>query len=231
MRAFARYYNKTLEGNEINESMTITSREDSQVLILTEKCFINLAQASKLSVAHLTQVILSRFKRATIPIIFEYLNLTGFASSFLGYFIKKSQGSNDIKMAELLNACQEGLRGQDDKLLRVILQYLIGSFDLDHTEFIPIETSPSLLRNHIQIITSTSKQPDQIIQELDQECRGAFLVLEGNLRLSFERESESSKFIDASVGDFVGVVSALMGKCSPIQVNQRFICYFSHSPN
>lgn len=120
MRAFAKYYNNStisstttipLPDRTRNLSVTIVSKEDdSQILVLNEACFTNLALKSKLSVAHLTQVILSRFKRATIPIIFDYFNLTGTMSSFLGYFLKKSQGLDDVKLADMLLTCQETIK-------------------------------------------------------------------------------------------------------------------------
>lgn len=215
MRALAYYYNKT--GNEkkkdLVSSINMTATEDSQVLTLNEECFVGLARVSKLSVAHLTQVILSRFKRATIPIVFDYFNLTGFAASFLGYFIKKSNGFSNVKLTELLNCFQETLRAEE-RLLKVIFQYLIGSFELEHAAFGPMETSLALLQGHIQIKTC---EQDEIVQEIGGECKGAFLVLEGKLRISFSGEEEA-KFIEASVGDFVGIISSLMGKCSSIQV-------------
>ena len=217
MRALAHFYNKTSDSMDncyLKSSIKSCAQEDSQVLILNENCFIELAKVSKLSVAHLTQVILSRFKRATIPIVFDYFNLTGFATSFLGYFIKKSNGFNDVKLTDLLNCYQETFK-TEDKILKVVLQYLIGSFSLDHTEFIAIESSLTLLKNHIQIKTCNK---DEIIQEIGEECKGAFLVLEGNLKLSFSKENDS-KSIEASVGDFVGIISSLMGKCSSIQVS------------
>ena len=216
MRALAHHFNKTSDRDSDLNSIKAIAKEDSQVLILTEECFVQLANTSKLSVAHLTQVILSRFKRATIPIVFDYFNLTDFATSFLGYFIKKAPGFNNIKLTDLLNTCQEAFK-TEEKFLKVILQYLIGSFDLDHTEFGSIESSLALLQSHIQIKTTTD---GEIIQEIDAECRGAFLVLEGSLKISFSNE-KSSKCIEASVGDFVGVISSFMGKCSSIQVSPR----------
>lgn len=215
MRALAHFYNKTSDKVEKLESIRITAQEDSQILILSEDCFIGLAQVSKLSVAHLTQVILSRFKRATIPIVFDYFNLTCFATSFLGYFIKKSNGFNDMKLTELLNCYQEPFK-MEEKMLKVIIQYLIGSFDLEHAEFIPIESSLALLQNHIQIKTSSTGS-SEVIQQIGEECKGAFLVLEGKLKVSFSSENDA-KGIEASVGDFVGIISSLMGKCSSIQV-------------
>ena len=225
MRAFAHFYNKPKRDTLTEDLAYIKAfaQEDSQVLIFNEECFVRLAKTSKLSVAHLTQVILSRFKRATIPIIFEYFNLTGFASSFLGYFIKKSQGSNDVKLTDLLNTFQEAFKSEE-KLLKVILQYLIGSFELDHTVFAPMESSLALLQNHIQIRTVNSGT----IQEVGEECRGSFLVLEGKLKVSFLKEADSDS-IEASVGDFVGIISSLMGKCSSIQVSVHpscIICLF-----
>lgn len=215
MRAFAHCYNKNPRGQEELTSIRAVAQEDSQILIINEECFVKLAKISKLSVAHLTQVILSRFKRATIPILFDYFNLTGFAASFLGYFVKKSLGSNDVKLSDLLTVYQEPVKNNEGRLLKVILQYLIGSFDLDHSVFTPMESSLALLQSHIQIKTAVDSE---IIQEVGEECQGAFLVLEGKLRVSFSRESEGN-FIEASVGDFVGVISALMGKCSSIQVS------------
>ena len=114
-------------------------------------------------------MILSRFKRATIPIVFDYFNLTDFATSFLGYFIKKSPGFNNMKMSDLLNT-QETAKSEE-KMLKVILQYLIGSFDLNHTEFGSIESSLALLQSHIQI---KSTMEAEIIQEIESECKGAF---------------------------------------------------------
>lgn len=222
MRALAYYYNKT-DGDkrkDLVSSINLTADEDSQVLILNEECFVGLARVSKLSVAHLTQVILSRFKRATIPIVFDYFNLTGFAASFLGYFIKKSNGFIDVKLTELLNCFQETLRAEE-RLLKVIFQYLIGSFELEHVAFGPMETSLSLLQSHIQIKTCDQ---EEIIQEIGGECKGAFLVLEGKLRVSFSGE-EDAKFIEASVGDFVGIISSLMGKCSSIQVQKIYLFF------
>ena len=213
MRALAHFYNKTSDKIEALVSISSVAQENSQVLILNDDCFVGLARVSKLSVAHLTQVILSRFKRATIPIVFDYFNLTGFASSFLRYFIKKSNGFNDCKLTELLTCFQETFK-TEEKLLKVIFQYLIGSFDLEHVEFIPMETSLALLQNHIQIKTCGQ---DEIIQDIGEECQGAFLVLEGKLEISFSTENEA-KCIEASVGDFVGIISSLMGKCSSIQV-------------
>ena len=222
MRALAHFYNKTSDKVESLDSICNVTQEDSQVLILNDKCFVGLARVSKLSVAHLTQVILSRFKRATIPIIFDYFNLTGFASSFLGYFVKKSNGFNDIKLTELLNCYQETFK-PEEKLLKVIFQYLIGSFDLEHTEFMAMESSLALLQNHIVIKSCSS---DEIIQDIGEECKGAFLILEGKLNISFSNENEA-KCIDASVGDFVGIISSLMGKCSSIQVRKNF-CEILH---
>jgi hypothetical protein len=216
MRALAHFYNKTSDKIEGLGSISSVAQEDSQVLILNDSCFVGLARVSKLSVAHLTQVILSRFKRATIPIVFDYFNLTGFATSFLGYFIKKSNGFNDVKLAELLTCYQEPFK-TEDKLLKVIFQYLIGSFNLEHAEFIPMESSLTLLQSHIQIKTCG---PDEIIQEIGEECKGAFLVLEGKLKISFSQENEA-KCIETSVGDFVGIISSLMGKCSSIQVTSE----------
>ena len=213
MRALAHHFNKTSDKEvELNYIKAI-AKEDSQILILNEECFVRLANTSKLSVAHLTQVILSRFKRATIPIIFNYFNLTDFATSFLGYFIKKSPGFNNMKLTDLLNTCQETFK-TEEKMLKVILQYLIGSFDLNHTEFTSIESSLALLQTHIQIKTTMD---NEIIQEIGGECKGAFLVLEGKLKISFSNE-KNSKYLEASVGDFVGVISSLMGKCSSIKV-------------
>lgn len=217
MRALAHFYNKTSDKVEGLVSICSVAQEDSQVLILNDACFVGLARVSKLSVAHLTQVILSRFKRATIPIVFDYFNLTGFASSFLGYFIKKSAGFNDVKLAELLTCYQETFK-TEERLLKVIFQYLIGSFDLGHTEFIAMESSLALLQSHIQVKSCGS---DEVIQEIGEECKGAFLVLEGKLKISFSGE-EGAKSIEASVGDFVGIISSLMGKCSSIQVNKKY---------
>ena len=214
MRALAHHFNKTSDTEEELKYIKAIAKEDSQILILNAECFVRLANTSKLSVAHLTQVILSRFKRATIPIVFDYFNLTDFATSFLGYFIKKSPGFNNMKMSDLLNT-QETAKSEE-KMLKVILQYLIGSFDLNHTEFGSIESSLALLQSHIQI---KSTMEAEIIQEIESECKGAFLVLEGKLKVSFSNE-KNSKFIEASVGDFVGVISSLMGKCSSIQVNK-----------
>lgn len=214
MRALAHHFNKTSDTEEELKYIKAIAKEDSQILILNAECFVRLANTSKLSVAHLTQVILSRFKRATIPIVFDYFNLTDFATSFLGYFIKKSPGFNNMKMTDLLNT-QETAKNEE-KMLKVILQYLIGSFDLNHTEFGSIESSLALLQSHIQI---KSTMEAEIIQEIESECKGAFLVLEGKLKVSFSNE-KNSKFIEASVGDFVGVISSLMGKCSSIQVNK-----------
>lgn len=222
MRSLAQYYNGPKRDiyAEISDGRFIESvaLEDSQVLILEEASFVALAKKSNLAAAHLTQVILSRFKRATIPLVFDYFNLTGFASSFLGYFVKKSQGSSDVKLTELLNAFQEdrSMNGEDEKKRRVVLQYLIGTFDLDHTAFLALESSPVLLQQHIQIHEFDSNQEN--VQSVGAECRGAFLVLEGAMRVSFSSDSDA-KFIEASVGDFVGVISSLMGKCSSIQVN------------
>jgi len=227
MRALAHHFNKTSDtATELNSIKTV-AQEDSQILVLSEGCFVQLAKTSKLSVAHLTQVILSRFKRATIPIVFDYFNLTDFATSFLGYFIKKSPGFNNMKLTDLLNVTQEPFK-TEEKLLKVILQYLIGSFDLDHTEFGSIESSLALLQSHIQI---KSTLDEEIIQEVGGECKGAFLVLEGKLKISFSNE-KNSKCIEASVGDFVGVISSLMGKCSSIQVKALvvFLLLFTHPP-
>lgn len=217
MRAFAHFYNKTSDKVEGLESICSVALEDSQILILNAACFVGLARVSKLSIAHLTQVILSRFKRATIPIVFDYFNLTGFASSFLGYFIKKSAGFNDVKLAELLTCYQETFK-TEERLLKVIFQYLIGSFDLGHTEFIAMESSLALLQSHIQIKSCGS---DEVIQEIGDECKGGFLILEGKLKISFSKE-EGAKSIEASVGDFVGIISSLMGKCSSIRVNKKY---------
>lgn len=214
MRAFAHHFNKTSDKDVELSSIKAIAKEDSQILILNEECFVQLAKTSKLSVAHLTQVILSRFKRATIPILFDYFNLTDFATSFLGYFIKKSPGFNNIKLTDLLNTIQKSFK-TEEKLLKVILQYLIGSLDLDHTEFSSIESSLALLQSHIQIKTVEN---GKIIQEIGGECKGAFLVLEGKLRVSFSSDKNNFKWIEASVGDFVGIISSLMGKCSSIQV-------------
>ena len=66
------------------------------------------------------------------------------------------------------------------------------------------------------------------IQEVGEECRGSFLVLEGKLKVSFLKEADSDS-IEASVGDFVGIISSLMGKCSSIQVSVHpscIICLF-----
>lgn len=214
MRAFGKYYNKIQTGIDEDELLYINAiaQEDSQVLIINERSFIKLAKTSKLSVAHLTQVILSRFKRAAIPIIFDYFNLSTFSSSFLGYFLKKSQGFNDVKLADLLTTYQESLRNEE-RLLKVIFQYLIGTFELDHSEFSSMESSLSLLQSHIQIRTSHCNAVGNV-QDVGEECKGAFLVLEGKLKVSFN----DSNFIEASVGDFVGIISSLMGKCSSIQV-------------
>lgn len=223
MRALAHHFNKTSDKDVELNSIKAIAKECSQVLILNEECFVKLAETSKLSVAHLTQVILSRFKRATIPIVFDYFNLTDFATSFLGYFIKKSPGFNNAKLTDLLNTIQESFK-TEEKLLKVILQYLIGSFDLDHTEFISIESSLALLQNHIQIKTTTN---EETIQEIGGECKGAFLVLEGKLKISFSSENNNSKYIEASVGDFVGIISSLMGKCSSIQVRKHWQVLFN----
>lgn len=221
MRAWAKHYNKTSSGRVDASCVHFVAEESSQILVLREDCFVALAGSSKLSVAHLTQVILSRFKRATMPIIFDYFNLTDLASSFLTYFLKKSHGASDVKLTDLLNACQDSFKtGQEERLLRVIFQYLVGTFDLDHAKFTSMEASLALLQSHISVKTTTHF--DEVIQEAGEECRGAFLVLEGSLNFSF---TDGSKKLSASVGDFVGIISALMGKCSSIQVTHDMMCY------
>lgn len=53
------------------------------------------------------------------------------------------------------------------------------------------------------------------MQREGQECCGAFLILEGNLQISF---GASEHHVCGVAGDFVGIISSLMGKCSVIQV-------------
>ena len=106
--------------------------------------------------------------------------------------------------------------------MRVILQYLIASFGLDHSQFSSIEGSIALLQQHIEIKVADS---DEIIQAIGQECKGAFLIIEGNLKFSFTNEKDKNKnennSLEATLGDFVGIISALMGKCSAIQVTNN----------
>lgn len=90
---------------------------------------------------------------------------------------------------------------------------------MDHSQFSSIEGSIALLQKHIEIKVADS---DEIIQAIGQECKGAFLIIEGNLKFSFTNEKDKNKngknSLEATIGDFVGIISALMGKCSAIQV-------------
>lgn len=90
---------------------------------------------------------------------------------------------------------------------------------MDHSQFSSIEGSIALLQKHIEIKVADS---DEIIQAIGQECKGAFLIIEGNLKFSFTNEKDKNKNVnnslEATIGDFVGIISALMGKCSAIQV-------------
>ncbi len=89
---------------------------------------------------------------------------------------------------------------------------MISAFSLDHSKFTSIEASTALLAAHISIHES---EAGKVLQSEDQECRGAFLILEGNLQISF---GTSQHHATGVAGDFVGVISSLMGKCSVIQV-------------
>lgn len=207
LRALAKaYYSEKSVADR--ESCRIEAKEAGGVaIILDEKCFGRLVKASNLAVAHLAQVMLTRFKRATLPLLLNYFHLDSVMTAFLPYFLNKP-ASSSLKITDLIEN-----QAKTEKFRRAVFSYLITSFGLDHTLFTAMEASSSLLAAHISIHQSGA---GEVVQREGQECRGAFLILEGSLEVSFG--GDGVKGITGGVGDFCGIISALMGKCSVVKI-------------
>lgn len=207
LRALAKAYFTEKSVTELESCRIEAGVEGGVAIVLDEKCFGRLVETSHLAVAHLTQVMLTRFKRATLPLLVNYFHLDSAMTAFLPYFLNKSTSST-VKITDLIEA-----QPKSEKFRRAVFSYLISAFGLDHTLFTAMEASPSLLSSHISIHQSAA---GEVVQMEGRECRGAFLILEGALEISFGGDGENS--ISGGVGDFCGVISSLMGKCSVVKI-------------
>jgi len=230
LRGFGTFYhfkNEVHDKKIVKQSSiaTIQALQTSQILIIKDEIFHELAATSTLAIAHLTQVILSRFKRATLPMINEYLGMTDRSNQvLLPYFVKSA---NDAALlAELqhtvLNKSTSDLKS--GRAIHATFSYLLKAFDLNYSLFGVMDSTSSFLLSHVQFHTIEA-QGTKTLQEEGREFRGAFVLLEGSLRLSFCKKENGP--LVATPGDIVGVLSALMGKCSPINISTESSCTFA----
>lgn len=203
----------------------IQALQASQVLIIKDSILHELATVSPLAIAHLTQVILSRFKRATLPVLNDYLGMTERSNQvLLPYFVKP--GNDMSSLAELQHSVLDKSAGdwRSERAIHAIFSYMLKAFDLNHSRFGVMDNTSSFLQSHIQFhaVEATERRT---LQEEGREFRGAFVIIEGCLKLSFAKTGSDALL--ASSGDIVGVLSALMGKCSPIHIFTEATCTFA----
>lgn len=104
--ASAYFVRKSLDTSKGNRVSIRSIEDDSTAIILTEASFKQLVQCSDLAVAHLTQIMLTRFKRATLPILLNYFQLESVMTAFLPYFLYRPSGMNSAKFSEVLDSFQ-----------------------------------------------------------------------------------------------------------------------------
>ncbi len=100
---FARKTKEAVNGPRVSVSAV---EDGSTAIILTESSFKRLVQSSDLAVAHLTQIMLTRFKRATLPLLLNYFHLDSVMNAFLPYFLYRPASLNSAKFSELLDSIQ-----------------------------------------------------------------------------------------------------------------------------